>query len=178
MSAVPLTCSCGRFWTICYGLSIVQVIPNLSAGIAQNKLFQEQYSIPTTVRFAYSRGGCVRTRWARATASMSKWTRVYPLLWRHVLNKGYANKGQLWRRHLTPSDLEWCPRRHNPWETALPVLPHSHTVIPQLSSHKIMKKSGFNIFSNLLVFTANQTWQLVIKMVNTKHYHAEVHDLI
>jgi len=26
-----------------------------------------------------------------------------------------------------------------------------------LSSHKIMKKSGFNFFSNLLVFAANQT---------------------
>jgi len=31
------------------------------------------------------------------------------------------------------------------------------TVISQLSSHKIMKKSGFNSFSNLLVSTANQT---------------------
>ena len=28
-----------------------------------------------------------------------------------------------------------------------------------------MKKSGFNFFSNLLVFTANQTWQLVIENV-------------
>jgi len=27
----------------------------------------------------------------------------------------------------------------------------------QLSSHKVMKKSGFNFFNNLLVFTANQT---------------------
>jgi len=26
-----------------------------------------------------------------------------------------------------------------------------------------MKKSGFNFLSNLLVFTTNQTWQLVIK---------------
>jgi len=40
----------------------------------------------------------------------------------------------------------------------------------QLSSHKIMKKSGFNFFSNLMVFTVNQTWQLVIKMLNTKYY--------
>jgi len=30
-----------------------------------------------------------------------------------------------------------------------------------------MKNSGFNFFNNLLVFTANQTWQLVIK--NVKH---------
>jgi len=36
-------------------------------------------------------------------------------------------------------------------------------------AHKAMKKSGFNFFSNLLAFTANQTWQLVIKMLNTKH---------
>jgi len=35
----------------------------------------------------------------------------------------------------------------------------------QLSSHKVMKKSGFNFFSNLLVFTANLTWQLVIILI-------------
>jgi len=33
--------------------------------------------------------------------------------------------------------------------------PKQNTVISQLSSHKIMKKSGFKFFSNLLVFTAN-----------------------
>jgi len=27
----------------------------------------------------------------------------------------------------------------------------------QLNSHKVMKKYGFNFFSNLLIFTANQT---------------------
>jgi len=41
-----------------------------------------------------------------------------------------------------------------------------------------MKKSGFNFVSNLLVFTANQTLQLVNKNVNAKRYVAKVHDLI
>jgi len=37
------------------------------------------------------------------------------------------------------------------------VIVYHSTVISQLSSHKIMKNCGFQLFSNLLVFTANQT---------------------
>jgi len=37
-----------------------------------------------------------------------------------------------------------------------------------------MKKSGFRFFSNLLVFAANQTWQLVNKNVNAKRYVFDV----
>jgi len=34
-----------------------------------------------------------------------------------------------------------------------------NTVISRGSSQKIFKKSGFNFFTNLLVFAVSQTWQ-------------------
>jgi len=64
------------------------------------------------------------------------------------------------------------------------LLTFKHSNLPvkfasQLSSQKIFKKSGFNFFTHLLVFTVSQTWQhnLSWKKLNKQQYGAKVHDL-
>jgi len=64
------------------------------------------------------------------------------------------------------------------WNSNIKLSSHPFKFASQLSSHKAMKQSVFNFFSNLLAFTAKQTWQLVIKILKTKHRVAKVYDLI
>jgi len=56
---------------------------------------------------------------------------------------------------------------------------HPFKFASQLSSQKISKISGFNFFTNLLVFAVSQTWQhnLSWKKLNKQQYGANVHEL-